>query len=125
MYLLQISECKWTCMLQACVAQRSICICIQSLQLCLTLCNPMDHSRLALLPMGFSQKNTGVGCYFLLQGIFLTQGPNRCFLHLLYCRWILCRFATGEVIDTCACTYIYICMKRCVRIYEERMVLKQ
>ena len=26
-------------------------------------------------------KNTGVGCYFLLQGIFLTQGSN---LHLLH-----------------------------------------
>ena len=30
-------------------------------------------------------KNTAVGCYFLLQGIFLTQGLN---LHLLYYRWI-------------------------------------
>ena len=31
-------------------------------------------------------KNTGVGCHFLLQGIFLTQGPN---LHLQHCRQIL------------------------------------
>ena len=31
-------------------------------------------------------KNTGVGCHFLLQGIFLTQGLN---LGLLHCRWIL------------------------------------
>ena len=31
-------------------------------------------------------KNTGVGCRFLLQGIFLTQGLN---LGLLHCRWIL------------------------------------
>ena len=29
----------------------------------------------------FPGKNTGVGCHFLLQGIFLTQGSN---LHLLY-----------------------------------------
>ena len=28
------------------------------------------------LSMGFSGKNTGVGCHFLLQGIFLTQGSN-------------------------------------------------
>ena len=27
-------------------------------------------------PMGFPGKNTGVGCHFLLQGIFLTQGSN-------------------------------------------------
>ena len=29
----------------------------------------------------FPGKNTGVGCHFLLQGIFLTQGPNTCLLH--------------------------------------------
>ena len=32
------------------------------------------------LSMGLSKQNTGVGCRFLLQGIFLTQGSN---LHLL------------------------------------------
>ena len=30
----------------------------------------------ALLPMGFPGKNTGMGCYFLLQEIFLTQVPS-------------------------------------------------
>ena len=29
-------------------------------------------------------KNTGVGCHFLLQGIFPTQGLNPCLLHLLH-----------------------------------------
>ena len=29
-------------------------------------------------------KSTGVGCHALLQGIFLTQGSNLCFLHLLH-----------------------------------------
>ena len=33
-----------------------------------------------LCPWDFLGKNTGVGCHFLLQGIFLTQGSN---LHLL------------------------------------------
>ena len=28
--------------------------------------------------MGFSGKNTAVGCHFLPQGIFPTQGLNRC-----------------------------------------------
>ena len=32
------------------------------------------------LSIGLSKQNTGVGCHFLLQGIFLTQGSN---LHLL------------------------------------------
>ena len=29
-----------------------------------------------LYPWNFPDKNTGVGCHFLLQGIFLTQGSN-------------------------------------------------
>ena len=28
--------------------------------------------------VGFPGNNTGAGCYFLLQGIFLTQGSNLC-----------------------------------------------
>ena len=32
----------------------------------------------------FLGKNTGVGCHFLLQGIFLTQGSNTYLLHLLH-----------------------------------------
>ena len=50
-------------------------------------CDPMDYS-----PPGSSDhedspgKNTGVGCHFLLQGIFLTQESN---LGLLHCRQIL------------------------------------
>ena len=31
--------------------------------------------------MGFPGRNTGVGCHFLLQGIFLIQGSNPCLLH--------------------------------------------
>ena len=34
-----------------------------------------------LSPWDFPGKNTGVGCYFLLQGIFLTQRLNPCILH--------------------------------------------
>ena len=36
------------------------------------------------LSMGFSSKTTGVGCHFLLQGIFLTQGLNPHLLCLLH-----------------------------------------
>ena len=31
--------------------------------------------------MGFPRLNTGVGCYFLLQGIFLIEEYNLCLLH--------------------------------------------
>ena len=34
-----------------------------------------------LCPWDFPSKNTGVGCHFLLQGIFPTQGLNPCLLH--------------------------------------------
>ena len=41
----------------------------------------------------FSGKNTGMGCHFLHQGIFPTQGLN---LHLLLGRQILYHWATGK-----------------------------
>ena len=49
-------------------------------QSCLTHCGPMEPIRL-LCPWDFPGKNTGAGCHFLLQGIFLTQGLNLCLLH--------------------------------------------
>ena len=45
---------------------------------------PQTVARQAPLSMGFSSKNTGVGCHFLLQGIFLTQGLNPHLLCLLH-----------------------------------------
>ena len=47
----------------------------------------------ALCPWGFPGKNTRVGCHFLLQGIFPTQGSNPCLLHY---RWVLYRGAPRE-----------------------------
>ena len=46
---------------------------------------PTSFIRL-LCPWNFPGKNTGVSCYFLLQGIFPTQGWN---LGLLHCRQTL------------------------------------
>ena len=37
-----------------------------------------------LCPWNFPGKNSGLGCHFLLQGIFLTQGLNPGLLHLLH-----------------------------------------
>ena len=51
-------------------------------QSCPTLCDPMDSLSLqAPLSVEFSRQDTGEGCHFLLQGIFLIQGSN---LHLLH-----------------------------------------
>ena len=45
---------------------------------------PWTVARQAPLSMGFPSKNTGVGCHFLLQGIFPTQGSNWHLLSLLH-----------------------------------------
>ena len=37
-----------------------------------------------LCPWNFPSKNTGVGCYFLLQGIIQTQGSNLCLWYFLH-----------------------------------------
>ena len=45
-------------------------------QLCPTHCDPMDCSLPGSSIHGIFQVSTGVGCHFLLQEIFLTQGSN-------------------------------------------------
>ena len=60
-----------------------VCVCVfvrthaRALHQVLILCNPMDCGL-----QGSSVH--GVGCHFLLQGIFLTQGSNLHPLHLLH-----------------------------------------
>ena len=50
------------------------CVCAKSLQLCPSLCDPMDCSPLGSSVHGDSPgKNIAVGFHVLLQGIFLTQ----------------------------------------------------
>ena len=49
---------------------------------CPTLCDPWTTAHQALSVHGILQeKNTGVGCHSLLQGIFPIQGSNLSFLH--------------------------------------------
>ena len=57
--------------------QSSVCVCVLSRALLFATLQP---SRL-LCPWNFSGKNTGAGCHFLLQGIFLIQGSNPRLLH--------------------------------------------
>ena len=66
------------------------------LQLCLTLCDAMDHSPPGSSVHGDSPgQNTEVDCHDLLQGIFPTQGS---YPGLLHCRWILyCLSQQGSI----------------------------
>ena len=68
-----------------------LCVCVfvhmhaRSLQLCLTLCDPMDCSLPGSSVHEDSPgKNTGVGCHALFQGIFLTQESNLRLLRILH-----------------------------------------
>ena len=53
-------------------------------QSCLTLCDPRDCSLPDSSVHGIFQARIGMGCHFLLQGIFLTQESNPCLLSLLH-----------------------------------------
>ena len=56
--------------------------CLVEAESCLTLFVTLwTVACQALLSVGFPSKCTGVGCHFLLQGIFPTQGSNLNLLH--------------------------------------------
>ena len=57
-----------------CLDHNPMCACVVS--------NPLYP--IVCLSVEFSSKNTGVGCHFLLRGIFQTQGSNLSLLHLLH-----------------------------------------
>ena len=64
----------------------SVCVYVCAIaQSCPTFCDPVDYSLPGSSVHGiFPGKNTRMGCHFLLQGIFLTQGSNLLLLHLLH-----------------------------------------
>ena len=77
-----------------------VCVCVCA-QLCLTLCDPTDCNPPGCSVHGsFWAKNTGVGCHFLPQGIFLTQGLNphlSCLLHWQADSLSLCPLASLSI----------------------------
>ena len=60
--------------------QHTVCVCVLSHVRPSVTPWAVAHQNF-LCPQNFPDKNTGVGCHFLLQGIFSTQGSNPCFLH--------------------------------------------
>ena len=78
---LYLSGVHWTATLTS-LYLATLGTCCLVAKLCLTLLRPRElyHARL-LCPWDSPGKNTGVGCHFLLQGIFLTQESNPCLLH--------------------------------------------
>ena len=88
----KLSQQRWIDVLEMKIMDEHRAGCVhaaKSLQLCLTLCDPMDCSPPGSSVHGdFPGKNTGVSCHTLRQRIFLTQGLNTCLLCLLY--WQAC-----------------------------------
>ena len=63
----------------------------QSLSHIQLFATPWTVAHQAPLSVSFSRQAHGVGCRFLLWGIFLTQRSNLVLLKLLHCKWILHR----------------------------------
>ena len=61
-----------------------VCVCVCMLSCIWLFATPWIVACQALLSMEFLGKNTGVGCHFLHQGIFLTQASKPSLLHLLH-----------------------------------------
>ena len=59
------------------------CVCVCSVMSCCLWPHGLKHIRL-LCPQDFPDKNTGVGCHFLLQRVFPPWGLNPYLLHLLH-----------------------------------------
>ena len=72
-----------TCCIIYKISQSAACCLLSRFSHVLLFATPGTVAHQALLSRGFSSKHTGVGCYFLLQGIFPTQGLNPHFLCLL------------------------------------------
>ena len=78
-------------------------MCVKSLQLCPTLVTSGTVALQASCPWNSPDKNTGVGCHALLQGLFLTQGSH---LHPL-CLTAL----AGGFVTTCATWQVLLIYK--------------
>ena len=104
------SQCSWSRfnILKVLYVSHAL-MCAQSPQSCPTLCDLMDSSPPSSSVHGiFPGEYTGVGCHFLLQGIFSTQWSNLCLLRLLHCKWVLYYWTTGEDPHFPIVIYIYI-----------------
>ena len=85
---------------------RSICeFRAQSLQSCLTLCDPVDCSSPSFCLWDSPGKNIGVGCHALLQRIFPAQGLNPSHVSCIG-RWVLYHLASSGQ-PRCMNVYIF------------------
>ena len=103
----------------------SVCACVGGLcsvaQSCPT-CDIMDSRPPGSSVRGdFPGKNTGVGCHFLLQGIFWTQRSN---LHLLHWQmdFLPLSYLGSPLLFICVYIYIYVCVYIYIYIYKMKYI---
>ena len=85
-------------------------MCVLVAKSCMTLCYPMGCSPPVSSVHGiFPGNNSRVGCHFLPQRIFLTQGSN---LGLLHCRLYCLGHQGSYIIDICLTMKYYSVMSK-------------
>ena len=93
-------------------------ICVQSLIVCDSWRPHRTVARWGPLPWNFPGKNTGVGCHFLLQGIFLTQGSNLSLVSLALAGGFFTTIVTWETprlvsyFESTLCSPLYVPTKK-------------
>ena len=90
--------------------QSYILVCVLSIQLCPTLCDPMDYSLpCCSVHRDSPHKNTGVGCHALLQENVPTPGSNPYLLHLLH--WQVGALPLSPPGQPYVCVCVCVCME--------------
>ena len=94
-----------------------VCVCAQPLSCVRLFATPWTEAARLLCPWNFPGKNTGVGCHFLLQGSFPTQGLNLHLLHLLH--WQADSLPLSHLSFPYICIYLYTFIYEI--IYKQRL----
>ena len=96
---------------------------VKSLSRVRLFATPWTVAYQLLRPWNFPGENTGVGCHFLLQGIFLTQGSN---LGLLHCRqtvYYLSHLGSPKLSPKCIPQFLPCIRQRSRRFYISKPYL--
>ena len=90
--------------------------------MCLTPCDPLNCNLPGSFVRGiFQASNTGVGCHFLFQRIFLTQGSNLHFLYCKQCLYVMNHWGS-PVNHICMGLFLNYSASLCVRLFARTML---
>ena len=91
------------------VLYRFLYCCCSVAKLCLTLWSHRLKPAKLLCPWNVPGKNTGVGCHFVLQEIFPTQGSNAGLLHWQVDSLLLSHLGSPKLLTTIAAKSLQSC----------------